>query len=475
MTEQPTFQVIVTHYSLKGHGVAKVAPIPPKTKAKRVEIPGAVVGDHLEVRPFRQSHFGMVASIEKELKAGSGRCQARCAHVGKCGGCTWQQIDYQEQLRLKEEHLKMFFGKWIASENILPIKGCADPWFYRNKMELTFSENIRGDRFLGLVMAETQGRVLNLAECYIAPAWQQKLIEALRAFWEKNSLPAWVMQKNRGVLRKITLRHSKKTGAILLNLAISGNEMEGMTKEQIHSFVEHAEAVFSEEERKKLSFFLTFVHAVKGEPTQSFEMHLKGPTRLHERLKIDACGRQFEMDLWISPSAFLQPNTLQAESMYSAMIEMVQPEPSWKVIDLYCGVGAIGFAFAPYVQEVIGLEINPYAIYDGEYIAAQKGIKNIKLIAADASLWEEKAPLSKADLLIVDPPRIGLGLKTIASIAQLQPKRILYVSCNPQSQAKDLQAILQIGYEVISMQAFDQFPHTPHVENIIFLKAVGLS
>ena len=255
----------------------------------------------------------------------------------------------------------------------------------------------------------------------------------------------------------------QRTGAILLNLHVS----EGLTEAQLAAFVSTVKAVFPDHE--KLSIFATFISAQKGAPTQSFEMHLAGPTRLHERFEITACNKTFPLDFWISPTAFLQPNSLQAEKIYSRMLEIAQPKADWRVIDLYCGVGAIGFAFAPFVKEVIGLELNPYAIYDGEYIAEKNGMKNVRLIAASSSEWGSIAPVANADLLIVDPPRAGLDPKTLKTIGELEPQRILYVSCNPASQATDLEILLSMGYNVVVMSHFDQFPHTPHIENIVFL------
>lgn len=453
------FEIEITKYDrTKGHGTGHLI-VERKKKPQKIEVPGSVIGDRLRVMPCGQRHFGAVARIQEVLKPGPSRVAPRCPHVGVCGGCSWQQIEIKEQLLQKEQAIRALF----PNESPLSIIEAKDPWFYRNKMEYTFSENIRKERFCGLVIAETKGRVLNLEACFLASPWHLKVLSAIRIFWEKTNLSAFSPQKGEGILRKIALREGKNTKSYLVNLTVSGQE--GLTQEQIDLYKEALYTTLPESEHPFLSIFLTVTQTAKGVPTQNFEMHLAGSSRMKEILHV----KEKQIEIMLSPSSFFQPNTVQAGILYERLIDLLCLQGDEKVLDLYCGIGSIGIALAPFVERVLGIELNRYAIYDGEKILKANHIENVDLVAADALCFEEVMGNREFDLVIVDPPRAGLGLEVIAKLLKMAPLKIGYVSCNPESQARDIALLKEGGYVVEAMQPVDQFPHTPHVENIAIL------
>jgi 23S rRNA (uracil-5-)-methyltransferase RumA len=389
--------------------------------------------------------------------------ESRCAHFLVCGGCKHQNISYSEQLKVKEVELKSLFEPFLShSPDLLaPIMGTQDPWRYRNKMEFSFSQDKEGNRFLGLYRARGRNRVENLNECHLVPQWFSQALGMIRTWWEERNLKAYHPYKNEGHLRTLTLRQGMYTGEKMAFLTVSGNPQDALSKKDIESFRQVFTAL-----DPTISLFLKIHLAIKGQPTQFFEHHLNGKDHIKEILTIGTKSFTFK----ISPSAFFQPNPMQAQLLFEQALTLLQPKPDDFLLDLYCGIGTLSVLFASQVRKVVGIEINPYAIYDAKENALWNNLSNIDFFCDDvATFLTQKGLSQKPDCLIVDPPRAGLDPKTQAAILEMEPKKILYISCNPKTQAEDL-AVLTKSYTLEALQPVDQFPHTPHVENIALLK-----
>jgi 23S rRNA (uracil1939-C5)-methyltransferase len=369
----------------------------------------------------------------------------RCFHASECGGCTLQHIPYADQLQQKQQEIESIF----APSPVLPIIPCDDPWRYRNKMEFSFSQNKAGDKFFGLILKNGRGKVFNLYECYLASTWFAETVKAVRSWWEASDLQAFHFHKATGHLRNLTLREGKRTGDRMVILTVSGNPVFSLRREHLTSLI----AAIGD---PKISIFLRIQQAIKGSPTQFFEMHLSGPDHITEQL----LGLTFK----ISPTSFFQPNTLQAEKLYTAALNMAPP--SDHVIDLYCGTATLGMIFARAAKTVTAIELNPYAVFDAKANAEFNGITNIEIVRADVGKFLTTYSLTP-DLVILDPPRVGLDPLAIAQVLRLQPKNILYIACNPKTQAHNIQELS--GYKIVQIQPVDQFPHTAHIENIVLL------
>lgn len=375
-----------------------------------------------------------------------------CPHLPGCGGCTLQHAAYALQLEQKQSEI----GKLFPSFPISPIIPCEHPWHYRNKMEFSFSQNLAGDRFLGLILRKSRGKVFNLHECRISPPWFSDALQRVRTWWDTSGLSAFHFRRGEGTLRTLTLREGRRTKERLAMLTVSGDPRFAPTKAHLTSFV----AALQD---PRMTIFLRVQQAIKGSPTQFFEMHLSGPLHIHERLTLQGKTLIFK----ISPTSFFQPNTEQAELLYTQAFEMVGPSPRLLIYDLYCGTATLGMTFAPLAKKVVAIELNPHAVFDARMNAELNQIENIEIMCGDVGKY--LASVSEApDLVLLDPPRPGLDAATLEALVRLRPRQILYISCNPVTQASNIAQLLD--YQVVKVQPVDQFPHTPHIENIVLLE-----
>lgn len=418
-------KVQIDRYSKRGHGQS--------ITKRKLEIPRSIIGEECEV--------GKRGQLLEILNPSLNRVEPKCIHAHECGGCALQHLDYKAQVNWKQGKLEALF------EGSLPIIAAENPWRYRNKMEFSFSENKTGERFLGLFIARSRGWVLNLTECHLTSPFFAETVNQVRMWWQETELKAFFPPSGKGTLRTLTVREGVRTGERMIILTV--NSEDAPSKKDLEKF----KALFNE----NISVYLRIHQAIKGQKTQFFEMHLKGPTHIHEKL----LGFTFT----ISPEAFFQPNTLQAERLYQAALDIARPQKDWTVYDLFCGTGTLGIVFSPYVKQVTSVELSKYACFDAQQNMSDNAISNVEVLQGDVGkiLPDLKG---EPDLVIVDPPRSGLGPDAILHLKALAPKRILYISCNPKTQREDIDTL---GYQVQVTQGVDQFPHTPHIENIALL------
>lgn len=432
--------------------------------ALKAAIPATVPGDCVlsELGPKRKGVY--VGRVLEILKASEDREAPRCKHVGKCGGCSLQQMKYASQLAYKEKMIQGLFEKEPLP--ILPSNPC---WHYRNKMEYTFSQNAAGYKFLGLVITGSKGRVEPIEECHIAPLWFVEVLRQVRLWWEASDLLAFCPNKNSGSLRTLTLREGRRTQEKMAILTVSGVPEYALSKGQLESFVA---ALQDKIKDPSFSIFLQVQQTAPGKETQFYEMQLAGPAHIHEELEIKTPSYAKTLRFTISPSAFFQPNTAQAEVIYSKALEMAGLKKRRCILDLYAGTATLGMVFAPFAEKVIAIEINPYAVFDAEVNKQVNGVENLQIFKGDVAkvLLAERKQIGIPDLALLDPPRTGLSKEAIAILADLKPIEILYISCAPITQARDCEALKEMGYSIVEVQPIDQFPHTVHLENLVLLR-----
>lgn len=457
--EEPTLSI--HRLNKKGWGVCN-------SESSSVEVIGSVPGDELKVKLLFKRQKKWRAGLLEVVKPSSLRVQPVCAHAPLCGGCTWQQIDYTAQLREKESRVNRLFSPHLCS----PILPAVNPWRYRNKMEFSFSQNKAGDSFLGLVLAGSRGHVFNLTECHLVSPWYTNLLGLIRSWWKESGLLAYRLN-NTGSLRTLTIREGKNTGDKLVLLTVSGNPEYALNQSHLNQFVLAVKASLPEEEHSALSIFLQIQQICKGSPTQFFEMRLFGKDHLMEALTLNLGDRPTQLRFKVSPTSFFQPNTAQAELLYSTALQMVS-FPKKHVLDLYAGTSTLGMAMAARADKVTSIEINPHACFDAESNKELNGLSNLEILCGDVATQLEKLRQSPdfvpPDLVVIDPPRSGLDLAALKVLKALSPSEILYISCNPESQALNIQEIISFGYGLERLQPVDQFPHTPHIENIALLR-----
>lgn len=388
-------------------------------------------------------------------------CQVICSHFGICGGCTSQNVPYQAQLFDKENKVKDLF-KDFPDVVFHPLKKSQDIWHYRNKMEFSFSQDKAGNHYLGLL--KKKSRVENLSMCLIAPEWMIGVSKAVFSYWQNSTLRAYHHFRDEGSLQTLGMRQAFMTQDKLIELTVSGNPDFALKREEIQGIKNAVLSYFPEAEHAQISFVLRIKQIRKGFPTEFFEHIVYGKDHLVETVLVKDRTYTFK----VSPSAFFQPSKEGASLIASSALDLLMPQGDEILLDLYCGVGMLATAFTPYVQTAVGIELNKQAIYDAQESARWNHCDNLFFHAADVPTFLQEQSF-KPDVVIVDPPRSGLGPAGIEQVASLSAKKILYVSCNPTTQAQDIQKLTSLGYSLKACQIIDQFPHTRHVENLALL------
>lgn len=451
---------LVKNFSLKGYGVACLE------KEGRApddfEVAHCIPGDRIRFEMTRKRRPPKKGRLLEILSPSPDRIEPRCSHARTCGGCCWQQMSYTAQLSQKKERVEKAFQGHPAE----PIIPCDSPWEYRNKMEFTFSENRAGTRFLGLMIAQAEPYVFNVTECHLTSPWFVHVLNAVRGWWENSGLKAYHPPADSGTLRYLTVREGIRTKQKMAILNVSGNPDFAPTRAQLNAFVECVQSALGPNER--ISLFLRVHQTKKGKPTQFFEMHLAGTDHIVEELHL----KDRKLSFKISPISFFQPNTLQAEKLYDAALDLLKD--CSLVYDLYCGTGTLGMGLSHRVKEVVGIELSPEAVIDAQENLVRNGIKNMSVRQGDVGqvLTQLMAEphFTRPDAIIVDPPRAGLDPLALHHLKTLLPKKIVYISCNPLTQAENVKELLKSGYRIQRLQPIDQFPHTYHIENICFLE-----
>ncbi len=455
-------ELSIKDFSPRGFGVASS---PDASRTTKIEVAHSIPGDRVLVELRRRSKRVQKGRLLELLSPSADRVEPRCAHATMCGGCCWQSMSYDAQIRHKQQRIFESFGDLIKDDvEIRAMIPCSDPWAYRNKMEFSFSENRAGDKYLGLMIAHAEPYVFNVERCHIAPLWMSECLSRVRSWWEASGIQAYHPPKDTGTLRYLTLRESVRTGQKMAVLNVSGNPEYAPSKEQVE--------LFKKAVGEGVGIFLRIHQAMKGTPTRFYEMHLAGTDHIEEELRLKEGPLRFK----ISPASFFQPNTLQAEKLYDAAMDFLGVGQEL-VYDLFCGTGTLGMAAARKSKRVIGIELSPEAVLDAQENAKKNQLENIEFHQGDAAKILTRLLASpdfkRPDVAIVDPPRAGLGEQALHQIKTLSPQKILYVSCNPITQADDIRSLREAGYRLIALQAVDQFPHTAHIENIALLSKRG--
>lgn len=466
----------IEHLSKEGYGLGTFAF--PQQPSQQAEVPFTMPGDEVEVQILRKRKGIYQSRLEKIITPSPDRVHAKCIHFGACGGCRWQHLPYQMQLHYKEAYVRKAFAKLLTSNvKLEPILPCDPPWEYRNKMEFTFSNDSKGNHYLGLILNQSRGKVLNLEICHLVNPWMVDALKAVRQWWSETELQAYHPYSNTGALRTLILREGMTTGDRLAMLTVSGNPDYALGQHHIESFTAFIrDAVEPMDPNQKLSVFLRIQQIAKGSPTNFYEMQLYGPDTIREILHITdhIGGEPHPLIFKISPSAFFQPNTRQAEKMYSRAFQLAEIPDGSIVYDLYCGTGALGLCASRRAKQVVGIEISPEAALDARTNASISGLDNVTILTGavgdvlnQIGTHEHFPP---PDAVLVDPPRMGLDQDSLSQILKLNARLIVYISCNPATQALNIEELCNNGYGLRAMQPVDQFPQTVHIENITILE-----
>ena len=443
------YEALVTDYTAEGQGVAHI-------EGCAVFIPNAIRGEKVRVRIEKAQKTWAAAKIVEILEKSPHRVNRECPVAKLCGGCDFWHMDYEEETSLKANRVLNCLNR-IGGENLeeIPILSAPTCHGYRNKAQYPVAA-AKGKAYAGFFRAGTH-QVVENSRCLILPEETDRVKSAVMDYVNQFRVPVYDEVEHKGLLRHIYVRRGAVSKQILVCLVINGRSIP-----KAHELVGRL---------KKIPGFTTLVlnvntrkgNAILGDET----ITLHGPGYIEDTL----CGLNFRL----SPRSFYQVNHHQAQRLYEAAISQAEITKDDTVLDLYCGVGTITLAMAGAAGKVIGVEVIPQAVEDARDNAKRNGIENAEFFCGDAgqaALELEKNGI-RADVVVVDPPRKGLNADTIEALHRFSPRRIVYVSCDPATLARDVALLKERGYRLKNAMAADLFPRCAHVESIVTMIREG--
>ncbi|MFA6603439.1 MAG: 23S rRNA (uracil(1939)-C(5))-methyltransferase RlmD [Patescibacteria group bacterium] len=401
-----------------------------------------VPGEEIEAELIARKQGTLLFETRRVATPSPRRIPAPCPSAGSCGGCLWQQFDYSLQLELKRDLVNRAFQAAGLGERLDAVVPCPELFRYRNRMD--YCVGPRGQ--VGLKKPGRWNAHLDTPECLLLSADAAEIMKRFREWLKKFEVKPWNGASYSGYARYLVIREGKNTGERLVTIVTSDGPLPGE-----EWLLENIGGLAT-----------TIYHGINATKTDlSITPNLRllqGPPDLHEKIG----GRIYA----IPPNSFFQTNTLMAGEMLKTAKEFLAPQRCGRLLDLYCGVGFFGLGLADSADRVVGVEIDAPAIEAARRNAAANGVAAAEYFAAEAEglIWKNEKP----DTVIVDPPRSGLHPKVVATLLANLPERLLYVSCNYESFARDLKP-LQAAYELKQIRALDLFPHSPHVELVSLL------
>lgn len=436
-----------------------------------VFVPSLLPGDVVDVRVKRKRKSYLEGTPIHFHKYSDWRIKPFCEHFGTCGGCKWQHLPYEKQLHYKEKQVTDAFeriGK-LEIEKKNKILSSDKKKYYRNKLEYTFSatrwlteaeienkDEILDRRALGFHVAGMFNRVINIDECFLQPSPSNEIRNTIRDFATDHHFTFFDQSKNEGLLRNVIVR-TASTGESMVIIVFHFED------EKNNAILEHVSTAFP-----GLTSVMYVINPKVNDSIADLQVQLhKGRDYIREKMD--------NLEFRIGPKSFYQTNSQQAHELYKTVDRFSGFKGNEVVYDLYTGTGTIALFIASKVKKVIGIEYNQNAVEDAKQNAKQNSIKNATFEAGDMKDILNTSFIQvheKPDVIITDPPRAGMHKDVVQTILEIAPLKIIYVSCNPATQARDI-AMLTKEYEVKEIQPVDMFPHTHHVENVALLVKKG--
>ena len=470
-------QITLTDYAAEGKALVR-------HEGKVIFVQGAVPGDTVDLLVTKNKKDWAEARVLKIHEFSKNRVEPFCQHFGVCGGCKWQMLPYESQLQYKqqeaEQNLKRIGG--LTDETLfLPIVGAANTRHYRNKLEFTASnkryllpeeiqvtneeadaeigEPIINEGALGFHVPRIFDKAIDIFTCYLMDPINNLVRNKIRDFAKEHQMPFYDIRQHTGWLRNIMIRYTT-TGELMLNVIIN-NEDESMRKLLLDYILEIVPDI--------TSLYFTINPKWNDSIYDQEPILYSGKAYVVERLRNKVSEQDF--DFMISPKSFFQTNTQQAEVLYSIAADFAGLTGEEIVYDLYCGTGSIGIFLSKQAKKIIGVELIEEAIEDAKKNAALNNVDQAVFFAGDvikvcdAAFFKQHG---KPDVIITDPPRAGMHEKLVNKILEMAAPKVVYVSCNTATQARDL-ALLKEKYHIVKVQPVDMFPHTHHIESVALL------
>ena len=463
--------VNVERYAFEGRGIARIDgdlnPEISESDSFIVFVNGAYPGDKVSAKIKKTKKSYAEAVVDEILTPSPKRVQPRCKYFGTCGGCKQQDLSYEQQIAYKQEQVEDIFRhngglSDFKIEDILPSENV---FYYRNKMEFSFSDmqwltekemetEIRKNFVLGLHVPNVYDKILDIEECFLQSELSTGILNFTRDFFQLRKSTIYSTKTHTGYLRNLVIRQSKNTNDLMINL-VTSEENESLLKEYVSEIT------------NKFPEITTIVNNINKKKSSvafgDYEIVYHRSGYIYDKIG--------EHKFRISANSFFQTNTLQAEKLYGTALEYAELKGNEVIYDLYSGAGTIAIYVSGLAKEVFGFEAVESSIFDANANLEINEVKNVKFIQAD--LYKSFLPftetLPKPDVIILDPPRSGMHKNTVYDVLKLSPEKIVYVSCNPTTQVRDIQLMVESGYKLIKIRPVDMFPHTYHIENVALL------
>lgn len=448
------FQVMIEDLSEAGEGIGK-------TDGFIWFIKDTVIGDQVEAKAMKVKKTYGFARLERIIKPSESRITPECPVARQCGGCQLQTMSYEEQLRYKERKIYGNITRigGFTDVPMLPVMGMDEPWRYRNKAQFPWGLDKEGRPVAGFYAGRTHA-IIGCEDCLLGVEENKEVLKRIKAHMERYHLAPYEESTHKGLIRHTLIRKGFQTGELMVCQVINGNQLPH-SGELVKSLLEiPGMASISLNVNKERT------NVILGNKVEN----LYGPGYI-----TDYIG---SVQYRISPLSFYQVNPVQTEKLYGTALEYAGLTGEETVWDLYCGIGTISLFLAQKAKKVYGVEIVPQAIDDARENARQNGIENAEFFVGKA---EEVLPEQYeknhiyADVIVVDPPRKGCDEKCLETIVKMGPKRVVYVSCDSATLARDLKYLAERGYELVMVRGCDMFPWTTHVETVVLMSRVKVN
>lgn len=457
----------------------------------------AVIGDVVRAKAMKMKKSYGFARLMEVLEPSGSRVIPSCPVARQCGGCQLQAMSYEEQLKFKERKVMnnlIRIGKFAENEiHMLPIMGMEEPWRYRNKAQFPFGKDKGGNVITGFYAGRTHA-IVEAGDCLLGVEENREILDIVKLFMKEMKIEPYDESSHKGLVRHVLIRKGFKTGEIMVCLVINGKKLPG--KERLVEMLcggdgkdEKGQGINREGINgkeiygKETNGNETDGHGIRGMTSISYSVNQEKTNVIMGKEIVNLYGPGFITDYignlkyQISPLSFYQVNPVQTERLYGTALEYAGLTGNETVWDLYCGIGTISLFLAQKAKKVYGVEIVPQAIEDARRNAEINGIKNAEFFVGKA---EEVLPEQfeknhvHADVIVVDPPRKGCDTVCLDTILKMRPERVVYVSCDSATLARDLRYLADGGYMVERGRCCDMFPGTVHVESVIMIRNCGL-
>ena len=460
--------VEITDIGTDGEGIGKIDGFP-------FFIKDAIVGDVVEARVTKVKKTYAYARVEKVITPSFFRVDPKCEYHRQCGGCQIQAMDYKKQLQFKEQKVRNNliriggFDEDFIDSITESVVGMEEPYFYRNKAQYPVGRSKDGKIVAGFYAGRTHSIIAN-TQCYLGVKENKEILETILAYMEKYGINPYEEETGKGIVRHILIRKGFYSGQIMVCLVVNLPDLNQSLEKMLRGKKELIEALCKFEG-------MTSISVNQNTRRDNVIMGNECKTLWGKDCITDTLGGiTFE----ISPLSFYQVNPIQTQKLYSLAVEYAQLTGKEVVWDLYCGIGTISLYMAQKAGRVCGVEIVPQAIEDAKANAARNGFTNTEFFVGKAeevlpAYYEAKIKENKEDVMLhpdvicVDPPRKGCDSACLETMLRMAPSRIVYVSCDSATLARDLKILCEGGYELKRVRAVDQFPHTTHVESVVLL------